>query len=77
MMNIELDEHAKKQTEAAQGVTAREAVGADSCCLRPGIVSRGGADAISEPEADGPAPDHPSTPSMNEPPTPARSTPDA
>ena len=76
MMNIELDERAKKQTEAAKALPSEKSW--EPAILPPaGIVSRGSADAISQLETD-PAPaELPAAPSMNEPPTPARSTPDA
>ena len=76
MMNIELDERAKKQTEAAKALPSEKSW--EPAILPPaGIVSRGSADAISQLEAE-PAPaELPAAPSMNEPPTPARSTPDA
>ncbi len=76
MMNIELDEHARKQTEAAPELPPEKSW-APTMLPPAGIVSRSGPDAISETQGDGPAPDPPSTPSMNEPPTPVRSTPDA
>jgi sec-independent protein translocase protein TatB len=77
MMNIELDEHARKQTEAAPELPPEKSW--EPTMLPPaGIVSRSSAaDAISTPQDDGPPQDHPSTPAMNEPPAPARSTPDA
>ncbi len=76
MMNIELDEHARKQTEAAPALPP-ETSWTPTMLPPVGIVSRSGPDAISEPQDDGPAQDPPLTPSMNEPPTPVRSTPDA
>jgi Tat protein translocase TatB subunit len=76
MMNIELDERARKQTEAAKALPPEKSW--EPTILPPvGIISRSTADAISEPEADSPPSDRPATPSMNEPPTPVRSTPDA
>jgi sec-independent protein translocase protein TatB len=76
MMNIELDEHARKQAEAAPELPPEKSW--TPTMLPPaGIVSRGSGDAISESQGDGPAQDHPSTLSMNEPPTAVRSTPDA
>ena len=83
MMNIELDERAKKQTEAAKALPSEKSW--EATILPPvGIVSRSGTltyqalhDAISQAEPD-PAPaELPAALSMNEPPTPARSTPDA
>lgn len=76
MMNIELDERAKKQAEAAKALPA-EGPWEPTILPTVGIVSRGSADAISPPEADPAPPDLPPAPSMNGSPTPARSTPDA
>jgi sec-independent protein translocase protein TatB len=71
MMNIELDEHARQQTEAAKALPPEKSW--EPSMLPPvGIVSRGTADAVSEPDGDSPT-----TTSMNEPPPPVRSTPDA
>ena len=76
MMNIELDERARKQPEAAKALPPEKPW--EPAILPPvGVVSRSSADAISEPESDGPLPAPPATPSMNESPTPVRSTPDA
>src|ERR1017187_5186964 len=76
MMNIELDERARKQTEAAKALPPEKPW--EPTILPPaGVVSRSSADAISEPEADPAAPEHPAAPSVNDPPVPARSTPDA
>jgi sec-independent protein translocase protein TatB len=76
MMNIELDERARKQTEAAKALPPEKAW--EPAILPPvGIVSRSSADAISEPEADPVPPEPLALPSVNEPPTPVRSTPDA
>jgi Tat protein translocase TatB subunit len=76
MMNIELDERAKKQAEEAKALPAEKPW--EPTVLPPvGVVSRGSADAISQLETD-PAPaELPAAPSMNVPPAPARSTPDA
>jgi Tat protein translocase TatB subunit len=76
MMNIELDERAKKQTEAAKALPSEKSW--EATILPPvGIVSRGSGDAISQAEPDPAPPELPAALSMNEPPTPARSTPDA
>ena len=76
MMNIELDERARKQTEAAKAYPPEKP--REPAILPPvGIVSRSSADAIPEPEAEPMPPELPALPSMNEPPTPARSSPDA
>jgi sec-independent protein translocase protein TatB len=76
MMNIELDERARKQTEAAKALPPEKPW--EPAILPPvGIVSRNGADVISEPEADPAAPELPAASSMNDSPAPARSTPDA
>jgi sec-independent protein translocase protein TatB len=75
MMNIELDEHAKKQAEAAKALPSKKSW--EPTILPPGgIVSRGSSDAISDPEAES-TPEIPAARSMNQPPSPARSTPDA
>ncbi|MFZ0913533.1 MAG: Sec-independent protein translocase protein TatB [Candidatus Korobacteraceae bacterium] len=76
MMNIELDERARKQTEASKALPPEKPW--EPAILPPvGVVSRSTAEAIPEPESDGPLPDPPALPSMNQPPTPVRSTPDA
>ena len=76
MMNIELDERAKKQAEAAKALPSEKSW--EPAILPPaGIVSRDSADAISQLETDPVPAELPAAPSMNEPPTPARSTPDA
>ena len=76
MMNIELDERARKQTEPAKVLPPEKPW--EPAILPPvGVVSRSSADAVPEPEGAGPLPDPPATASMNEPPTPVRSTPDA
>ncbi|MFI5118018.1 MAG: Sec-independent protein translocase protein TatB [Terriglobales bacterium] len=76
MMNIELDERARKQTEASKALPPEKPW--EPAILPPvGVVSRSTADAISEPESDSPPPEFPTAPSVNEPPTPVRSTPDA
>jgi sec-independent protein translocase protein TatB len=76
MMNIELDERAKKQTEAAKALRSDEPW--EATILPPaGIVSRGSADAISPPKTDPAPPELPPAPSLSEPPAPARSTSDA
>lgn len=75
MMNIELDERARKQTEAAK-LPASEKTWEPTILPPAGIISRS-ADAIPEPEADPAPPELPAAPSVNEPPTPVRSTPDA
>jgi Tat protein translocase TatB subunit len=76
MMNIELDERARKQTEPAKVLPPEKSW--EPAILPPvGVVSRSSADAISEPEAEPAPPELPAAESMNLPPTPARSTPDA
>ena len=76
MMNIELDERARKQTEAAKALPPEKPW--EPAILPPvGVVSRSSADAISESETDPAAPELPASSSMNGPPAPARSTPDA
>ena len=76
MMNIELDERARKQTEAAKALPPEKPW--EPAILPPaGVVSRSSADPTSEPEADPAAPESPAVSSMNDSPTPARSTPDA
>jgi sec-independent protein translocase protein TatB len=76
MMNIELDERARKQTEAAKVLPPEKSW--EPASLPPvGIVSRSSADAIPEPEAEPMPPELPPAASMNEPPAPARSSPDA
>src|ERR1017187_7806005 len=68
MMNIELDERARKQTEAAKALPPEKAW--EPAILPPvGIVSRSSADAISEPKADPVPPEPLALPSVNEPPT--------
>lgn len=75
MMNIELDEHAKKQAEAAKALPSEKSW--EPTILPPvGIVSRGSADPLPEPEAE-PVPELSAAPSMNQPPTTVRSRPDA
>lgn len=76
MMNIELDERARKQTEAAKASPPEKPW--EPAILPPvGIVSRSSADAVPGPEAEPMPPELPALPSMNEPPTPVRSSPDA
>lgn len=79
MLNIELDERARKQTEAAKLPVPEKTW--ESTILPPaGIVSRGSADTVpehEEPEAGPLAPEPPAAPSVNEPSTLVRSTPDA
>ncbi len=76
MMNIELDERAKKQAEAANALPSEKPW--EPTLLPPaGIISRGSADAISQPQAEPEPQELPSAPSMNEPPAIARSNPDA
>ena len=77
MMNIELDERARKQTEAGQGVTAREAVGAGHPA--PGLGSLAAAApmrSLNPKLTPHPRNSRPHA-SVNESPTPVRSTPDA
>jgi hypothetical protein len=75
-MNIELDERARKQTEAAKALPPEKSW--EPAILPPvGVVSRSSADPTSELETGPAPPDHPDAPSVNDPPTPARSTPDA
>jgi Tat protein translocase TatB subunit len=76
MMNIELDERAKKQAEAAKTLPPDKPW--EPSILPPvGSVSRSGSEAISPPEADLAAPELPPASSMNEPSAPARSSSDA
>ncbi len=76
MMNIELDERARKQTEAAKALPPEKPW--EPAILPPaGVVSRRSADPTSEPETDPAPPDHLDAPSVNDPSPPARSTPDA
>ena len=76
MMNIELDERARKQTEASKALPPEKPW--DPAILPPvGVVSRSTADAVPGPEADPEPGELPPDASMNEPPTPVRSTPDA
>ena len=76
MMNIELDERARKQPEAAKALPPEKPW--EPAILPPvGVVSRSSADAIPEPDADAAPPELPAAKSMNQPPTPVRSTPDA
>jgi Tat protein translocase TatB subunit len=76
MMNIELDERAKKQAQAAKTLPPDRPW--EPTILPPaGVVSRASADAISPPQTDPAPPELPPALSMNEPPAPARSTSDA
>ncbi len=76
MLNIELDEHARKQTEAAKALPPEKPW--EPAILPPvGVVSRSSPDAISEPEADPAPPELPPAPLVNDSPAPVRSTPDA
>ena len=76
MMNIELDERARKQTEPAKVLPPEKSW--EPAILPPaGVVSRSSADAISEVDPDAAPPELPAAESVNEPPTPVRSTPDA
>jgi Tat protein translocase TatB subunit len=76
MMNIELDERARKQTEAAKAHPPEKPW--EPAILPPvGIVSRSSADPIPEPEAEPMPPELPALSSVNELPTAVRSTPDA
>jgi Tat protein translocase TatB subunit len=76
MMNIELDERARKQTEASKALPPEKPW--EPAILPPvGVVSRSTADAVPEPEADLEPRELPPDASMNQPPTPVRSTPDA
>jgi sec-independent protein translocase protein TatB len=76
MLNIELDERARKQTEAAKPLPPEKPW--EPTILPPaGIVSRGSAEVTPEPAAVREPSELPSAPSMNEPPAVARSTPDA
>ena len=76
MMNIELDERARKQTEASTALPPEKPW--EPAILPPvGVVSRSTADAVPGPEADPEPRKLPPDASLNEPPTPVRSTPDA
>jgi sec-independent protein translocase protein TatB len=79
MLNIELDERVRKQTDAAKALPPEKPL--EPAILPPdGSVSRSSSDTLpgpEEPEA-GPAPPVlPAAPSISEPSLPARSTPDA
>jgi sec-independent protein translocase protein TatB len=75
MMNIELDERARKDAEAAKALPPQTSW--EPANLPPaGIVSRGSSDAISAPEAESSAELSPAPPLRQTPP-PARSSPDA
>lgn len=73
MMNIELDERARKQAEAAK-VLPLETSWEPSPELPAGIVSRGSADEISQPEAEPMPTELPAGPPVNDHPMPVRST---
>ncbi len=74
MMNIELDERARKDTEAAKGLPPQTPW--EPTVLPPvGIVSRGSDDALATPEAEATAELSPAP--LNQAPAPARSSPDA
>lgn len=76
MMNIELDERARKQTEASKALPPEKPW--EPAILPPvGVVSRSTADAVPGPEADPEPGELPPDASVNESPTPVRSTPDA
>ena len=76
MMNIELDERAKKQAEAATAEPSEESW--EPKILPPvGIVSRGSADPFSQPKAGADSPEFPTASPSNEPQEHARSGPDA
>jgi Tat protein translocase TatB subunit len=76
MMNIELDEHARKQAEATKASPSEKSW--EPTILPPvGIVSRDSAEMISQPESEPIPPEPPGVPSVNEPPAIARSNPDA
>jgi Tat protein translocase TatB subunit len=76
MMNIELDERARKQAE-------NTVIGSPEKPWEPMIlppergVSRGSLDALAQPEADPQPQELPAPPSLNEPSAPARSATDA
>ncbi len=76
MMNIELDERARKQAEAAK-MLPHETSWEPSTELPAGIVSRGSADDISQPEAEPMPTELPAAPPVNDRPMPVRSTTDA
>jgi sec-independent protein translocase protein TatB len=75
MMNIELDEHARKQAEPANALPPEKSWEEPTLLPPVGIVSRGSGDAITEP--DSAPPEVPVSPSMNQSPTAARSSHDA
>jgi sec-independent protein translocase protein TatB len=75
MMNIELDERARKQAEAPK-VLPPETSWEPPVLPPAGVVSRGSADDISQPAAEPALPENGAAPSVSEPPIPARSTPD-
>ncbi len=75
MMNIELDERVRKDTEAAKALPPQTSL--EPAILPPvGIVSRGSSDAIAAPEAES-ADELPPAPPLSPAPAPARSSPDA
>jgi sec-independent protein translocase protein TatB len=75
MMNIELDERVRKDTEAAKALPPQTSL--EPAILPPvGIVSRGSSDAIAAPEAESAA-ELPPAPPLSPAPAPARSSPDA
>jgi Tat protein translocase TatB subunit len=76
MMNIELDERARKQTEAAKALPSQEPW--EPTILPPaGIVSRGSTEAPAQPDAESATRDLPPAPTIDETSAPARSIPDA
>jgi Tat protein translocase TatB subunit len=78
MMNIELDERAKKQVDSAE--TGSPTKPWEPMILPPErVVSRGSMDALPQPvpEAEPQPQELPSAPSLNETSAPARSAPDA
>ena len=80
MMNIELDEHARKQTESADASRSETVEKSWQPAMLPpvGIVSRSNGDVSTEAEAEADSTsERPVPSSMNQPPTAVRSGPDA
>jgi len=78
MMNIELDEHARKQTESADASRSEMDEKSWQPTMLPpvGIVSRSNGDVTTEAETDSTS-ERPAPSSLGQPPTPVRSSPDA
>jgi Tat protein translocase TatB subunit len=78
MMNIELDEHARKQTESPDASPSETVEKSWQPTMLPpvGIVNRSNDDATTKAEIDSTS-ERPIPSSMSQPPTPVRSGPDA